>query len=154
MSKSKHRSRFDIYSRAVKLACVISITSCFVVAHAHGPKGHGGKPHGEDPSALTDLIIGDLPEGLEHANKGAFEGGATGTAADASIHNVIQEDAQREDGTFNVPTNGPPSPLFGAEPFSQQMLRFEEFGTKRLKIKRKSPHLRRHLRGASVAVGG
>ncbi|MEW6718885.1 MAG: multicopper oxidase domain-containing protein [Thermodesulfobacteriota bacterium] len=32
-------------------------------------------------------------------------------------------------GTSDVPTGGKPSPLFGAEPFTQQMLRFEEFGT-------------------------
>ena len=32
----------------------------------------------------------------------------------------------------NVPTDLSPSPLFGALPFSQQMLRFEEFGTKPL----------------------
>ncbi|VAW51068.1 Glycoprotein gp2 [hydrothermal vent metagenome] len=32
-------------------------------------------------------------------------------------------------GGFNVPTGGQPSPLFGAQPFTQQILRFEEFGT-------------------------
>ena len=32
----------------------------------------------------------------------------------------------------NVPTDLPPSPLFGALPFSQQMLRFEEFGVRPL----------------------
>jgi hypothetical protein len=30
-----------------------------------------------------------------------------------------------------VPTDGKPSPLFGAQPFSQKMLRFEEFGLER-----------------------
>ncbi|HED34271.1 MAG TPA: copper oxidase [Gammaproteobacteria bacterium] len=33
---------------------------------------------------------------------------------------------------FDVPTGAGPSPLFGAEPFTQQMLRFEEFGTEKL----------------------
>jgi manganese oxidase len=32
-------------------------------------------------------------------------------------------------GTSDVPTDGLPSPLFGAEAFTQKMLRFEEFGT-------------------------
>lgn len=32
-------------------------------------------------------------------------------------------------GTSDIPTEGRPSPLFGAEPFTQQMLLFEEFGT-------------------------
>ncbi|OUS28808.1 hypothetical protein A9Q98_07230 [Thalassotalea sp. 42_200_T64] len=32
----------------------------------------------------------------------------------------------------DVPTDAAPSPLFGAQSFSQQMLRFEEFGTKKL----------------------
>ncbi len=36
------------------------------------------------------------------------------------------------EGGFDVPTGGDPSPLFGAQPFTQQMLRFEEFGTKSL----------------------
>ena len=33
---------------------------------------------------------------------------------------------------FNVPTDAPPSPLFGALPFTQQMLLFEEFGVQPL----------------------
>jgi FtsP/CotA-like multicopper oxidase with cupredoxin domain len=33
-------------------------------------------------------------------------------------------------GGFNIPTDAPPSPLFGAQPFTQEMLLFEEFGTK------------------------
>jgi len=33
---------------------------------------------------------------------------------------------------FNVPTDAPPSPLFGARPFTQKMLMFEEFGTQPL----------------------
>ncbi len=31
-------------------------------------------------------------------------------------------------GGFDIPTGAPPSPLFGAQPFSQRMLLFEEFG--------------------------
>ena len=35
-------------------------------------------------------------------------------------------------GGFDIPTGAAPSPLFGAAPFSQQMLMFEEFGTQPL----------------------
>lgn len=91
------------------------------------------EPPPGDPSALTDLVYGDLPEDLEDANHGAFEGGETGTLEDPARDNFISEGEQREDGFFfNIPTNGAPSPLFGAEPFTQNMLRFEEFGRKRL----------------------
>ena len=31
-------------------------------------------------------------------------------------------------GGFDIPTGAPPSPLFGAEPFTQKMPLFEEFG--------------------------
>jgi len=70
---------------------------------------------------------GDDPlAGLPPANEGAFEGGATGTEEDAFVNNVLQEpDLTGED----VPTDGRPSPLFGALPFTQQILLFEEFGT-------------------------
>ena len=70
-------------------------------------------------------------EGLIPANEGAFEGGETGTPEDTLVDNVLFDPASRraDDATeFNVPTNGPPSPLFGARPFTQKMLRFEEFG--------------------------
>ena len=98
-------------------------------------KSKGGDGYrGEDPSQPRDLIIGgDLPDDLEDANHGAFEGGATGTPDDATANNALPEDTQRDDGRFNVPSNGSPSPLYGARPFSQQFLRFEEFGTDKLK---------------------
>ena len=79
---------------------------------------------------LQFLGLEDLPP----ANEGAFEGGPTGTSEDAALANALaDEDDRRPDGeaVFNMPTNGPPSPLFGAEPFRQQMLRFEEFGRER-----------------------
>ena len=93
----------------------------------------------DDPSALTGPVFGDLPEGLPEANEGAFEGGVTGEAEDAAEENVLHPEDQRDGaddlfGVFNVPTNGPPSPLFGAQPFTQQMLRFEEFGAQSLDL--------------------
>ena len=96
-----------------------------------------GPPPPGDPSEFTGPLIGDEVAGdilltLPHTNKGAFEGGATGTERDAGINNVVPENAQRSGGGFNIPTNSRPSPLFGAQPFTQPMLRFEEFGTELL----------------------
>jgi FtsP/CotA-like multicopper oxidase with cupredoxin domain len=89
-----------------------------------------GPPPPGDLSAFTGPFIGlnfaqDLIATLPPANKGAFTGGPTGTFTDAGINNVIP--AAQQTGA-NVPTNGSPSPLFGAEPFTQKLLLFEEFG--------------------------
>jgi FtsP/CotA-like multicopper oxidase with cupredoxin domain len=67
---------------------------------------------------------GDGPDlsGLPPANEGAFEGGSTGTHEDPG------EDATLPNQGANIPTGGLVSPLFGAQPFTQRMLRFEEFG--------------------------
>jgi FtsP/CotA-like multicopper oxidase with cupredoxin domain len=67
----------------------------------------------------------------EDANEGAFEGGTTGTSADAgtNINNAnLRVDPPNVDIEFDIPTASAPSPLFGAQPFTQQMLLFEEFG--------------------------
>ncbi|MFC1748306.1 multicopper oxidase domain-containing protein [Pseudomonadota bacterium] len=116
----------------------IFIVSSFAVgsSHASGIGGSTIPPEG-DPSAYTGPFIGEMPNSLPHANEGAFEGGDTGTNADANANNSVPEDAQQENGSFDIPTNGTPSPLFGATAFSQKMLRFEEFGTERLKLNKK-----------------
>ena len=102
---------------------------------------NGPFPPPGDPSAFGPYVTGDLPDGLPEANEGTFEGGDTGTTADADANNSIPEDEQQDNGKFDVPTNGAPSPLFGAAPFSQQMLRFEEFGTESLNLQNlKRPH--------------
>ncbi len=126
------------YRRKVVSALLIA---CFCVAEANGKAENSNPfPPDDDPSHFTDLVTGQLPEGLHEANEGAFEGGVTGTAADAQIDNVLQPVQQRDDtAIFNIPTNGHPSPLFGAQPFTQKVLRFEEFGTKRLKFKKRPP---------------
>ena len=93
----------------------------------------------EDPSELTGPTFGELPEGLTEANHGAFEGGATGTPQDAAQNNVLPKTNQRDAGYFNVPSNGTPSPLFGAEAFSQKLMRFEEFGPESLDLEKGPP---------------
>ena len=84
----------------------------------------GGFP---DPSVLISAIIedDDLPDDIEpeHANSNAFEGGPTGTDEDA-FENINLANL----GNNDVPTDSLASPLFGAQVFTQQMLRFEEFG--------------------------
>lgn len=88
-----------------------------------------GPPPAGDPSAFTGPLIGedeaiDNLESLPPANEGAFTGGPTGTFEDAH-DNIVA----RPSGTgVDIPTGAPPSPLFGALPFTQQMLLFEEFG--------------------------
>jgi cytochrome c peroxidase/FtsP/CotA-like multicopper oxidase with cupredoxin domain len=71
-----------------------------------------------------------------HANHGAFEGGQTGTQADAHSELRIPEDVQRGGGGFNIPTGAPPSPLTilgkTATPWTQKLFRFEEYGTEPL----------------------
>ncbi len=52
--------------------------------------------------------------------KGAFEGGPTGTAADAGINNAFPAGSQTGGGGFNIPTNSLPSPMFLAGSFEQQ----------------------------------
>ena len=89
-----------------------------------------GSPPAGDPSALTGPFIGlqfaqDLLATLPPANEGAFVGGPSGTFRDAGINNVIQK-AQLV--ALNIPTNKRPSPLFGAQEFTQQMMRTEELG--------------------------
>ncbi|RPJ08145.1 MAG: hypothetical protein EHM36_05845, partial [Deltaproteobacteria bacterium] len=93
-----------------------------------------GPPPAGDPSAFTGPLIGlefaqDLLATLPPANEGAFEGGLTGTFEDPGGNNAVPVAQQT---SANVPTNGRPSPLFGAQSFTQQMLLFEEFGTEPL----------------------
>jgi len=74
---------------------------------------------GKSKSAEADL----LP-----ANETAFEGGLTGTAEDTGA-SINRKNFRGRGGKYDIPTGSKPSPLFGAKPFTQQMLRFEEFGS-------------------------
>ncbi len=85
-----------------------------------------------DPSVPTGPLIGpphvdDYLASLPPANEGAFDGGLTGTEHDTQI-NLNLGNLRDSGGKFNIPTGGSPSPLFGAQPFTQKLLRFEEFG--------------------------
>ncbi|MFA7617847.1 MAG: multicopper oxidase domain-containing protein [Thiohalomonadaceae bacterium] len=100
---------------------------------ANGALDDTSMPPADDPSAYTGPSIGnefaiDFLATQPPANQGAWEGG---TKADTEINNSVPEDEQRTGGSFDVPTGGLPSPLFGAGDFEQRMLRFEEFGTEK-----------------------
>ena len=131
---------FDITQRYLRVVGIAVVAVSFVGAPAYAGADDSSIPPEDDPSSFDGLVIdadGDLLEGLPEANAGTFEGGKTGHTEDASANNVLQAEEQRDDDRFNVPTNGAPSPLFGAAPFSQQMLRFEEFGTEKLDLNKK-----------------
>ncbi|MCP4845366.1 MAG: hypothetical protein GY901_09740, partial [Actinomycetia bacterium] len=123
------------------IATIALLAACLAVAYvgadppeesdAQPPeKSWGPRPgsDADDPSRFTGPLIEPIPEGLPEANEGSFEGGRTGTSTDAGDSNTVLPETQREDGEWNMPTNGPPSPLFGAGEYTQQMIRFEEFG--------------------------
>ena len=123
-------------SKSVAIATTLAIFAVGLVALAAVLDDFGPPPPG-DPSEFTGPIIGDDEAIddlalLDPAHEGAFEGGATGTSADAGANNALGENEVDSDREFDVPTGGPPSPLFGAGEFEQQMLRFEEFGSEEL----------------------
>ena len=95
-----------------------------------------GPPPPTDPSAFTDQPADPKAalEALEDAapaNQGALAlpNGVFGDRTTPRADNVLPPNLQT---SFNYPTNGKPSPLFGALPFTQQLLLFEEFGTEKL----------------------
>ena len=120
-------------------ACVAGLAASGLQAKKGGKGKSNPFPPPGDPSAFGPLNYSELPEGLPPANGGAFEGGDTGSVTDAAEHNSISEDEQQENGKFDIPSNGAPSPLFGSASFTQQMLRFEEFGRGDLKLNGKKP---------------
>jgi FtsP/CotA-like multicopper oxidase with cupredoxin domain len=95
-----------------------------------------GEPPTTDPSHYTEQpadptaaleALGTLP----HAFEGALEiqGHEYLTRDEVNAGNVLPPDEQDSN---EYPTNGYPSPLFGAQPWTQKLLMFEEFGTERL----------------------
>ena len=82
------------------------------------------------PMAFTlSSLLDDPLAGLPPTNEGAFEGGVTGTETDTAINSVIPESQLESGRSFDIPTGGKPTPLFGAQKFTQKLLLFEEFGT-------------------------
>ncbi len=88
-----------------------------------------------DPAAALEALK-TLPE----ANQGAIAlpNGVFGDRDTPRTDNVLPPAAQT---SFNYPTNGKPSPLYGAQPFTQQLLLFEEFGPEKLDPTTPAPSL-------------
>jgi FtsP/CotA-like multicopper oxidase with cupredoxin domain len=83
----------------------------------------------------TGRVAFALPAGSRDMNLGALtidsELGKVWAETDpilAETSAIFPLDRIEWRGTADIPTGGKPSPLFGAKPFEQQMLRFEEFG--------------------------
>ncbi len=123
-------------------ACLASVTlnasnaqtlDFFGPPPAGDPSAH--QPQPRDPEQAAE----DL-ENLPHAFEGALElpGGAHGDEGTVTQNNVLQPGAQT---SFNYPTNGLPTPLFGATPWSQKLLMFEEFGLENLDPNAPAPTL-------------
>jgi len=94
------------------------------------------QPEASDPSAYYDEpedragalnAILTMPE----ANLDSFDlpDGVKGTRNTTRMENILPPTVQT---SFNYPTNGKPSPLYGAQPFTQQLVLFEEFGPEKL----------------------
>lgn len=104
-----------------------SLVAAAAVLDVHGP------PPAGDPSEYTGPWIGtqyavDALALVAPSNEASFAGGLTGTHLDASAETVL-----RAPGTgVDIPTGSAPSPLFGAQPWTQQLLLFEEFGREQL----------------------
>ncbi len=126
------RKKAFLLSRLVVVSSLLVFAGCSGDDNDPDPTPTPTPTPTPDPSALREVSLDPLPEDLEPAAEGAFEGGVSGDKTDASLNNEISEAAQQDNNRFNVPTNGAPSPLYGADAFSQKLLRFEEFGTSSL----------------------
>jgi len=91
---------------------------------ASDPSAYYDEP-ADEPAALNAIL--SMPE----ANEDSFDlpDGVKGTRNTTRSENILPPTVQT---SFNYPTNGKPSPLFGAQPFTQQIVLFEEFGPEKL----------------------
>jgi len=91
---------------------------------ASDPSAYYDEPT-DEPAALNAILT--MPE----ANEDSFDlpDGVKGTRNTTRSENILPPTVQT---SFNYPTNGKPSPLFGAQPFTQQIVLFEEFGPEKL----------------------
>ncbi|TWC48899.1 multicopper oxidase [Pseudomonas sp. SJZ080] len=116
---------------SVLLATMLGTTSLRA-----GPIDDEGQPGPTDPSAYHDEPADrqgalDAILTMPPANLDSFDlpGGVKGTRDTPLKENILPPAVQT---SFNYPTNGKPSPLYGALPFTQQLLLFEEFGLEKL----------------------
>ncbi|MGV8918008.1 MAG: multicopper oxidase domain-containing protein [Pseudomonas sp.] len=130
-NKARHEWTARLTPLSVMLAMIIGSTGLQASPlddesppSASDPSAYHNEPENE-AAALSEILV--EPE----ANEGALDlpNGVEGNKAATRVENVLPPNAQT---SFNYPTNGKPSPLFGALPFTQQILLFEEFGPVKL----------------------
>ncbi|MFG5861714.1 Ig-like domain-containing protein [Metapseudomonas sp. CR1201] len=116
-------------------AAITTLFSLGVLSVQAVPLDDNSPPPPTDPSAFTDQPANPTQALLDlftlpHANEGALElpNGGWGDRTTPNAENVLPPALQT---SARYPTNGKPSPLFGAQPFTQQLLLFEEFGMER-----------------------
>lgn len=118
------------------LSLFVLATFATVAVVQASPIDDESQPETSDPSAYYDepadragALNGILT--MPEANEDSFDlpDGIKGTRATMRLENVLPPSIQT---SFNYPTNGKPSPLYGAQPFTQQLLLFEEFGPEKL----------------------
>ena len=115
---------------------VLLVTMLGTTSLRAGPIDDEGQPGPTDPSAYHDepadrqgalnAILTMPPANLDSFD---LPGGVKGTRDTPLKENILPPAVQT---SFNYPTNGKPSPLYGALPFTQQLLLFEEFGLEKL----------------------
>ncbi|MNO25854.1 Spore coat protein A [compost metagenome] len=121
--------------RRAAIATAVAVVASLANLNA-APLDDVDQPPPTDPSAYTNppadpkAALEGL-EGLPEANQGALAlpNGVYGDRSTPRTENVLPPSLQN---SRQYPTNGKPSPLYGALPFTQQLLLFEEFGPEKL----------------------
>nr|WP_160109637.1 multicopper oxidase domain-containing protein [Pseudomonas izuensis] len=136
----KHVKPQSTSTRYLQRPGVICAVMLITLASANAsPLDDVSQPPPTDPSAYTNPPANPIDaaaaleaiKGMPEANQGsiALPNGMYGDRNTPRADNVLPPSLQT---SFNYPTNGKPSPLFGAQPYTQQLLLFEEFGTEKL----------------------
>lgn len=132
---TKARFSFKWFGLLTPLGVLLTMTLGTATLRA-SPIDDERQPEPSDPSAYYDEPA-DEPAALNailtmpEANEDAFDlpDGVKGSRDTPRQENILPPTVQT---SFNYPTNGKPSPLFGAQPFTQQLALFEEFGPEKL----------------------
>jgi FtsP/CotA-like multicopper oxidase with cupredoxin domain len=123
---------------AALAALGVGISQATALDPFEAPSPTDASAHTEQPAdpaqALLDLL------GAPHANRGALElpNWTYAEKQGLTAENVLPKDAL---SSYNYPTNGFPSPMFGAVPYTQKLMMFEEFGLEQLDPAQQAPAL-------------
>ncbi|MFJ7111141.1 multicopper oxidase domain-containing protein [Pseudomonas sp. NPDC098740] len=131
----KARYPFKLFGLLTPLSVLLTMTLGTTTLRA-SPIDDERQPQPSDPSAYHDEPA-DKAAALNAiltmppANLDSFDlpGGVKGTRKTPLQENILPPALQT---SFNYPTNGKPSPLYGALPFTQPLALFEEFGLEKL----------------------